>query len=410
MVEHEHTKPMNTGRWRVVTVLFFLAFLTIVDRVSISAAKNDMAADLGISDLSFGLVFGAFAVGYAVCMAPSGWAGDALGPRRFLSLIVALWSLFSVATGLVRALPALIAVRLLFGAAEAGAFPTAARAIYNWLPVKERGLALGLLNTGSRLGAAFGLAVISWLITRTGWRAAFFLLGTVGVLWAVWWYAWFRDHPARTAIQEEAVRAEPPGAFRWRSLLSGDAALILAQYFASNFTFFICFSWLLPYLRTRFGLPAGQAGIYASVPLYFGAVATWTGGLTVDWLYRTGRPRLSRRLPAMAGFALASAGLLAAGYVTSPVSFILFFALTTFGVDFTLSPSWTVCSDVAGARTGTLSGAMNTMGALGSFSASICFPWLLGLTGDIKAYFFGAALLNLLAVAGWWRIRSCPHA
>lgn len=120
---------MMQRRWWIVAILFLLAFITIVDRVCISAAKNDIAAELAISELSFGVVFGAFAIGYGICMVPSGWAGDLLGPRRFLTLIVCLWSALTLATGLVRSLPLLIGVRLLFGGAEAGAFPTAAKAI-----------------------------------------------------------------------------------------------------------------------------------------------------------------------------------------------------------------------------------------------------------------------------------------
>lgn len=239
-------------------------------------------------------------------------------------------------------------------------------------------------------------------IGRLGWRISFLLLAGIGFVWALGWYVWFRDQPAReeaeAAAGADSRSADTSGA---RPLLSANSAILLAQYFASNFTFFICFSWLLPYIRSRFGLPAEQAGIYASIPLYFGAVATWTSGWTVDWLYRSGRQNLSRRLPAIAGFALAGASLIAAASMPSPRSFILLFALTTFGVDFTLSPSWTACSDIAGARTGTLSGAMNAMGSLGSFASSICFPWLLGLTGDVQTYFFCAALLNLIAVGGW---------
>jgi MFS family permease len=175
---------MIARRWGVVAVLFLLAFITIVDRVGISAAKSDMAADLGISDLSFGYVFGAFALGYALCMMPSGWAADVLGPRRCLTLSVCLWSVFTLATGLVQSLRPLIAVRVLFGGAEAGAFPTAARAIHNWLPVRERGVAMGLLNTGSRLGAALGLALTTVSISRIGWRMSFALLGAAGLAWA----------------------------------------------------------------------------------------------------------------------------------------------------------------------------------------------------------------------------------
>lgn len=107
-------------RWWVLLALCGLSFLTIVDRVCISAAKNDIASDLTVSDQTFGFVFGAFALGYALFMVPSGWAADRLGPRKFLAIIVAAWSIFTIATGLALAVPMLIAIRFLFGGAEAG--------------------------------------------------------------------------------------------------------------------------------------------------------------------------------------------------------------------------------------------------------------------------------------------------
>ena len=412
-----HTADLQPTRvrWHVMAALFALSFVTIVDRVSISAAKNDMAAELGIADMTFGAVFGAFALGYAIFMVPSGWLADRWGARRFLALIVALWSLFTLQTGLVSAVGVLIAVRFLFGAAEAGAYPAAARAIYGWLPARERGLALGLLNTGSRLGAAIGLALMSASVASLGWRASFVLLAMAGFVWAAWWLAWFRDDPrakrgvspAELELIGGADKARPLGKREgnWRELVSPQSGLILAQYFASNFTFFICFSWLLPFLRSHYGLAAREAGLYASVPLYCGALATWTSGLAVDALYRRGRPDLSRRLPAMAGFALAALTLAAASQATTAAAFIGCFALTTFGVDFTLSPSWSVCSDTGGRQTGTLSAAMNTLGSIGSFASSVAFPWLLGQTGGASAYFFLATALDVAAVFAWWRIR-----
>jgi ACS family glucarate transporter-like MFS transporter len=182
-------------RWRVIAGLFVLSFITIVDRVSISAAKNEMAAELGIPDLTFGVILGAFALGYALFMLPSGWLADRWGPRKFLAVTVAFWSLFTFQTGLVSAIAVLVAVRFFFGAAESGAYPTAARAIYGCLPAKERGLALGLMNTGSRLGAAVGLTAMSACIAAFGWRASFIVLGALGFGWAVWWFRWFRDNP-----------------------------------------------------------------------------------------------------------------------------------------------------------------------------------------------------------------------
>ena len=61
---------------------------------------------------------------------------------------------------------------------------------------------------------------------------------------------------------------------------------------------------------------------------------------------------------------------------------IVCFSLATLGVDMTLSPSWTSCQDLAGPRTGLLSGAMNMVGNLGSFVSSITFPVLLESTGS----------------------------
>ncbi|MBI1897790.1 MAG: MFS transporter [Acidobacteria bacterium] len=400
-------------RWRVVASVFVLAFITIVDRVCISAAKAEMSRDLGISNLTFGMVFGAFALGYGVLMVPSGWLADRWGPRRFLTLIVSLWSIFTALTGLVNRVGPLVAVRFAFGLAEAGAYPTAGRAIYNWCPARERGLALGLLHAGSRVGAAFGLAVMSLSVVHFGWRMSFYLLGTIGFLWASYWYLWFRDDPrdkasvsaAELKLIENGRGAQPlkpRQGTNWRLFFaSRNVYLILGQYFASNFTFFLCFTWLLPYIQDRYGLPPTEAGLYASVPLYCGAFATWIGGVFVDAIYRRGRWRMSRALPAAAGFGISAASLIGAGYMTRPAAFTLCFALATLGVDLAISPSWSVCADVGREYTGTLSGAMNMVGSLGSFTSSIAFPYLLGVTGSVHSYLYTAAALNLLAFACW---------
>jgi len=386
-------------RGYVVACLCSLAFLTIVDRVCISAAKTDISADLGISDAVFGWVFGAFAVGYTLMMVPSGWLADRYGPRKTLALCVLLWSALTAITGWVQGTVVLLITRFFFGLAEAGAFPGAARAIACWLPVRERGLAMGLLNTGSRLGAAFGLWGMSLCILHFGWRNSFVLLGVAGVFWAALWFTWFRDRPRSDVEEYVALKAEVVAGSLLRSR---SVYLILFQYFASQVTFFLCFSWLLPYMKTRYRLSGETAGMYASIPLYVGALANWISGLAVDRVYRMGYCAWSRKLPAMLGFALASIALVAAASVTSVNGFVLFFSLATFGVDLTLSPSWTACADIGGQHTGMLSGAMNMMGSVGSLVSAVAFPLLLGMTGDIKCYFYVAIALNLVAMAGWW--------
>jgi ACS family glucarate transporter-like MFS transporter len=393
----------NSRRWQVVFAVVVVAFLTILARAGISGAKIEMARDLGISELAFGLVFGAFALGYAVFMLPCGLLADRWGPRNSLTLSVFFWSLFTLFTGLATGVTVLIGIRFLFGLAEAGVFPQATRALHNWTLPRERGLALGLLNMGSRLGAAFGLAFAPRCVEWLGWRRSFVWLGVVGVIWAAVWYFWFRDQPIGKIIPSAGKKlSSATSSVPWRAFFSSrNTYLITYQYFASQFTFFICLSWLLPFLKTHYSISNARAGTYASIPLYCGALAMWSGGTLVDWLYKRRRWKMSRALPAMVGFGLATVTLIPSSFMHSPASFIACFALTTFGLDMTVSPSWTVCCDVGGRYSGTLSAAMNTMGALGSLASSLLFPMFISWAGNIRSYFYLAALLNVVALVCW---------
>jgi MFS family permease len=106
-----HSEGLTAVRWRVVAAVVLLAFITIVDRVCISSAKLNISADLRITDVQFGWVFGVFALGYAILMVPAGWLADRIGPHLFLAAIVCTWSLLTAGTGFVTGLASLLIVR-----------------------------------------------------------------------------------------------------------------------------------------------------------------------------------------------------------------------------------------------------------------------------------------------------------
>ena len=89
--------------------------------------------------------FTVFYVAYAVFEMPTSWLGDRWGQRRMLFRIVGCWSIFTILTGFARSFATLLATRTVFGAAEAGAFPTLSRALSRWFPIHERGRANGLM-------------------------------------------------------------------------------------------------------------------------------------------------------------------------------------------------------------------------------------------------------------------------
>ena len=404
---------MIPTRFLLVFGTFLLSVLLYVDRACISVAKNSVSASLNFSDTQMGWVLSAFALGYALFQTPSGMLADRFGPRRILSAIVVLWSAFTALTAAAWSFASMLVLRFLFGASEAGAFPGISRAVFSWIPMRERGLVTGINFSGSRLGAAFALPAVAWLIQSIGWRPAFAVLGLIGIVWAVFWMWWFRDRPEdhrRISADEKAYilkhrQQSVPGAKAGISidalLHSRNMWLAMLQYFGSNFTFFFTLTWMFPHLQEKYELGLVQAGWYASIPLIAGAAGNWFSGRLVDVIYLRGNWALSRRLPAMAGFALVTAGLLASLQMESAVGAVFFLSMAIFGADMTLSPSWSFCVDIGRQNSGAVSGTMNMAGNLGSFITALAFPYLKTWTGDDQPFFLLGAVLAALSALAW---------
>jgi ACS family glucarate transporter-like MFS transporter len=409
---------MIPTRYLLVFGTFLLAVLLYVDRVCISTAQGPITRDLNLTDTEFGWALSAFALGYALWQTPTGMLSDRFGPRLILAAVVIIWSIFTGLTGAVTGFVALLVVRFLFGAGEAGAFPGMARAIYSWIPMRERGIAQGINFSGGRLGAAFALPGVAAMVEAFGWRTSFLILMLIGFGWAVPWFLWFRDDPTRhRGISEGELELilttrQPMGASHKPQPLSaktlfgsGNLWLLMAQYFAGNFTFFFCLSWLFPYLKRTYELDSISAGWYAAAPFVAGALGNICAGALVDRIYRRGHWQRSRQAPAMLGFALAAAGLLASVRMDSAAGSVACLSVAIFGADMTLSPSWAVCVDIGRDHSGAVSGTMNMAGNLGSFVTALAFPYLLQWTGSHVAFFYVAAALNVLSIALWMRVR-----
>jgi len=399
-------------------VLVFLTFLHTVnlyiDRAAISAGRNSMVADLGLTDIQFGWVMAMFTLGYALFQAPTGHFADRRGPRFVLTAIIIFWSACTALTAAVRNYIQLLAVRFVFGAGEAGAFPALSKVVYNWFPLKERGIVQGINFSGSRIGAAFTLPLVAWMISEIGWRWSFILVGLAGAAYAVFWYFVFRDKPedSRWISQKEkefiiknrqqpTVGELPP--FSVRTLIkSGNMWLAMGQYICSNFTFYFTLTWMLPYIADRFQINIIQAGMYSMFPLLSGALGNWVSGWLVDLIYtRSKNLKKSRRIPAIAGFFLASLGMVMVTVVQSPVVAVVFMSIAIFGADMTLSPSWSFCIDISKERAGVISGTMNMAGNLGAFVTIIAYPYLFAATNSHVPFFYICSILSILAIVMW---------
>ncbi|MSU49601.1 MAG: MFS transporter [Opitutus sp.] len=405
---------MIPRRALVVTGTFLLSVLLYVDRVCISTAKGPITRELGLTDTQFGWVMSAFALGYALFQTPSGMLADKIGGRKILASIVTIWSLFTGLTALAWSYTSLLIIRFLFGAGEAGAFPGMARAVYSWIPTRERGLVKGINFSGSRLGAAFALPVLATAIEYLGWKQTFVILMGVGCVWSVAWWLWFRDDPTEhptmskeelayiVANRQAGADTSPPGRMPILHMLGSTGLwLMMTQYLFANFTTFFCLTWLYPHVKSTYHLNSADAGLYSMVPLLCGALGNVVSGWLVDRIYASGRHALSRKLPAIVGFLLTAAGMVMSVQQHTVGPAIFWLSLAVFGVDMILSPSWSFCIDIGGKHAGQVSGTMNMAGNIGSAIIGPAFPFLLAWTGSANVFFYIIAACSLLAAACW---------
>ena len=403
-------------RFVLVFSTFLLTVLLYVDRASISAAKTDICSDLGLSITDFGWIMAAFTLGYALFQTPTGKMADKYGSRRIISGIVTIWSGLTAATGAAWNYLSMLIIRFLFGAGEAGLFPAIAKVVYNWYPIRERGIVQGINFSGSRIGAAFAMPLVAWMITEVGWRYTFVIFGILGLVVSGLWYILFRDKPESARFighkeveyiknNRQQTSTEVKKTLSLRLLIkSGTIWKIMIQYICSNFTFYFSITWMYTYILERFNLGVVETGFYTSIPLIAGAAGNWLGGSLVDAIYRRGNWKLSRRVPAVIGFALSATGMIMVTQVMSPGLSVIFMSLAVFGADMTLSPSWAFCIDVGKEDAGVVSGTMNMAGNLGAFVTIIAFPYFFKWTNRYEPFFIVCSILSMVAIVLWFSL------
>jgi MFS transporter, ACS family, glucarate transporter len=406
-------KRATHTRHAVLALVFVAAFITYLDRVCMSVAAPAMQADLGLSQLQFAWVFTVFYIAYGAFEIPTAWLGDRWGQRLMLIRIVGSWSLFTIFTGMVRSLPALLVTRTAFGAAEAGAFPTLSRALARWFPLHERSRANGVMWMGARTGGALAPPVAVALMAVMGWRYTFAVFGSVGLIWCVVCAYWYRDdpadHPSVNAAELNVIRMGAAPAPRigervpWKALLLNPTMIALfCSYFASGFGFQFFVTWLPTYLMSEHGLTLQRSGVYAALPLAAGALGCLFGGLIADWItHRSGSVTLGRRSVGVGGFLLGAVGYVAAMYVHSAEAAIAFLVLASGAHDLTLPVLWATTTDAGGRFGGTASGFVNFASSLSGMLAPLSAALLARMFGSFHAVFFAAAALYVVGAALW---------
>ncbi len=379
-------------RYQVLAAGCSVAVITYIHRVGFAKALPDIRASLHLGEQEAGYVMAAFAVAYALFEIPAGLLGDRLGVRSLLTVLVFGWSLVTGCAALAVHLPVdtvlpflfLLLLRFLFGMFQAGAFPSLSRMMTDWMPMRTRASAQGLIWMSTRLGGMLiplVMGVLFWLCGN--WQTPLWLVAGLGLVWCAAFFPWFRNRPSEKPGVNEAERAlilagrsgklAGHGHVPWGRILRCRSIWALCLMygcggFAANF-----YVTLLPnYLHSQRHLPGWQTDLFTSAPFACGVVACLVGGLVSDWIIRrTGNRKWGRRFSGAIGTAVGSVGWFCIPLAHDPWALAAVLCLVFFCNDLSMGPAWAACADIGEGYAGTIGGAMNMVGNLAGAGGNI---------------------------------------
>jgi MFS transporter, ACS family, aldohexuronate transporter len=196
---HSTLPAVSNLRWWIGGILLASTIVNYIDRQTLSLLAPFLKVEYHWTNTDYANIVIGFRIAYTLGQTIFGRFMDRVGTRRGLSLTVMFYSIVSMATSLARGFYSFAAFRFLLGAGESGNWPGATKAVSEWFPKRERGLATALFDSGSSVGGAVAAWLILWIYSRWGWRPAFAIPGALGFLWLLVWRRWY--HPPESHLR-----------------------------------------------------------------------------------------------------------------------------------------------------------------------------------------------------------------
>jgi MFS family permease len=397
---------MMQKRFWVLFILAIFSIITYIDRTSISITGSLITQDLNLSEKEFGWILGSFAFAYGIFEIPAGLWGDLKGPKSIILRIVLSWSVFTILTGFSYSFTMLFIIRFLFGMGEAGAYPNATIVIQRWFPKQETGRAQSIIWIASRIGAALAPFLAVSIMMTWGWRYVFYIFGTLGLLWAIFWAFWFHNEPKNMpGIKEAELKHIEEGReikthknslqVFLKIIKTPNVWALMSMYHCLLYGAYFYLSWMPKYLKNGKHIDDAHIAFLASLPFILGTIGCFSGGFLSDFIAKKKGLKWGRRSVGMFGLIMSGSCMVGSTLIADPTTSIIVLAFGLAFKDFTLPVSWATSADIGGQNSGAVAGAMGMAGQLGSTIMSIAFGYILTATGswDIPVRIIGIIVI-----------------
>ena len=406
-------------RWTIIGLLVGAMVINYLSRSVLGVAAPVILAEQKISNIEYGWITGAFQLG--VMLQPAaGYFLDSVGLRVGFALCVALWSLITMAHGLVNGWFGFAALRGLLGLAEGSAQPAGQKLVAEWFPSRERGVAGGIYNIGASFGAVFAPPLVAWAVMVHSWRLAFVVAGGIGLIWSVLWFLNYnsparhrrlgqaeRDYILNNQEVRLAARAEKPSVLalaRRRDLWGIALPRLLADPVWGMLSF-----WMPLYLARVRGFDLGQIALFAWLPFLAADLGCLFGPAVVAFLQRRGIDLIDARRAAFTLGAVLMTGMAFVGLATNPYAAIALLCLGGFAHQTLSVTVITMASDLfAKNEVATAAGMAGLAGNLGVLIFSLSLGQMVDRVG-YEPFFILLGVLDLVGAALLWTLVRKPR-
>ena len=412
-------KLVGNFRWTIIGLFVGAMVINYLSRSVLGVAAPVILEEQQISSVEYGWITGAFQIG--VMMQPAaGYFLDSVGLRVGFTICVAIWSLVTMAHGLVNGWFGFAALRALLGLAEGSAQPAGQKLVAEWFPSKERGVAGGIYNIGASFGAVFAPPLVAWAVMMHSWRLAFVVAGGIGLVWSILWYLHYNSptRHRRLSAQERdyilnnqelrlAAKAEKPSVLtlaKRRDLWGIALPRLLADPVWGMLSF-----WMPLYLARVRGFDLGQIALFAWLPFLAADLGCLFGPAVVAFLQRRGVDLIDARRWAFTLGAALMVGMAFVGLATNPYAAIALLCLGGFAHQTLSVTVITMASDLfAKNEVATAAGMAGLAGNLGVLVFSLSLGQMVDRVG-YEPFFILLGVLDLVGAAILWTLVRKPR-
>lgn len=393
---------MSQRRTALLLLLSLIGVINYADLQAIAILKPLIERSIGWSDADYGRVVAMFQLATALSYLWAGAMVDRLGVTRSLPVAVTSFSIADAAHALARTTGGFMLARIGLGASESLTTPAIIQAVGAYFEPGPRARVLGWVNSANSLGAIITPLVIPTVAVLVGWRAAFVLLGGVGLLWTAAWILSLRD---RQPSKAGAVRAWKPAPESYLRLLKERHtwAIVIGKALIDQVWWLLLY-WTPDYLHRTFHLSVRAYGGPLAAMYGGSMLGSIVGGWASSRLVLRGKGPVAARLAVMLVCSIVGLALLGLPHARGVWGAV---ALLTVGIaamqGFSVNMFTLITDVIEGERVGTVT----SLGAFAGNMAGMAVVWLCGVHlagGGGYAPFFDAAAVSFGLALAWLRL------